>query len=706
MSLSFTPALAEILRVASTCHAAGDFAQAEQHYRKILHVDPNHPEVWSRLGEACQVQGRFADAVKAFRQAVRLQSSLVAAQVGLADALARQGARQEAVASYQQALHLQPENVETRVHLAIVLAELGRLTEAIAEFREALRLRPDFAKAHHNLGVALSQDGKLEEAEASLREALRCKPDYAEAYYNLGNTLSQLGRPQEAVESYQYALQVRSDYADALNNLGLLLNDLGRSAEAVVMLRQAVRLRPAFLTAWNNLGLALAELGRFAEAEASYLEALRQDPGFADAHTNLGSTYKESGRLEEAIACYELALRLDPDAASTHWNRSLAWLQMGDYERGWPEYEWRWQRKQARPRSFSQPLWNGAALDGRTIFLYPEQGYGDTIQFVRYGRLVKEQGARVLLECPPLLWRLFRTLPWVDQLVAEDAEPPPFDVQAPLLTLPALFGTTLATVPADVPYLFPEPALVEDWRRRLSEMVAFKIGIVWQGNPHHRWDRRRSLRLARFAPLARVEGVRLLSMQKGPATAQIAECAASCPVTDLGNDPPWDYLDTAALMKNLDLVITADTSTAHLAGALGVPVWVPLATVSDWRWLLKREDSPWYPTLRLFRQKEYGDWEPVFERMAEELQRLVHARSRLPASEDVTRRTDELRGVNARLWQIDEDLKACERNQDFGPRFVEAARALCRERERRRVLIQQINELSGIPHHESRTHAE
>ncbi len=332
------------------------------------------------------------------------------------------------------------------------------------------------------------------------------------------------------VAGFYEALKHRPDYPDALNNLGLLLTEMSRPAEALVLLQQALRLRPDFTEARNNLGLALADLGRFDEAIACYEKVLEQNSRSTDAHTNLGSAYKEQGRLEEAIACYDQALRLKPDAASTHWNRALAWLQMGDFERGWAEYEWRWKRKNARPRFFPQPLWDGTPLQGRTILLWCEQGLGDAIQFVRYAPLAQARGGRVLLECPPPLRQLFEGVAGVERLLVEGEELPPFDVHAPLMSLPHLCQTTLANVPATVPYLHAAAEATEHRRPRLPT-VPFRVGVVWQGNPHHKWDRHRSFAVHVLAPLAAVPGVQLVCLQKGSQTpvpfASIRSCAPS-----------------------------------------------------------------------------------------------------------------------------------------------------------------------------------
>jgi tetratricopeptide (TPR) repeat protein len=661
-------------------------------------------------------------------------------------ALAAQGRRDEALACYRQALGLRPGSAAACTDLGVALGQLGQADEAVVAFRQALRLDPSYAKAHHNLGVALAQQGRQDEAVAALREALRLKPDYAEACYNLGIALAQLGRRDEAIACYREAVRLRPDYPDALNNLGLALTETGRSGEAAVLLRQAVRLRPDLAEGHNNLGLALAELGHFDEAVGAYEQALRLRPGYADAHGNLGNTRMCQGLLEEAVACHGMALLLQADSAMAHWNRALAWLTQGDYARGWPEYEWRWKRKHVAPRPFRQPAWDGSALEGRTLLIYMEQGLGDMIQFVRYAPLAKARGGAVLVECPPELLSLFSTCPGIDRLVAEGQDLPPFDVQAPLLSLPALLGTTLATVPADVPYLSPPPERVERWRQRLEGLAGFKIGICWQGNPRHKWDRHRSFPLARIAPLAEVPGVQLVSLQKGAGAEQVT--AAAFPVMDFGDELDGTggaFLDTAALIRNLDLVISTDTAVAHAAGALGAPVWLALSTVVDWRWLRGRDDTPWYPTMRLFRQERQDEWGPVFQRMATELGRLVAQRSRLgavtvpiapgelldkltilrlkgarlrdeeklrhirtelaileaarggnlPTSEELARLEKALCTVNAALWDIEDELRRCERAADFGPRFIELARSVYRHNDERAALKRRINDRLG-----------
>lgn len=519
-----------------------------------------------------------------------------------------------------------PAGADTLINQGVALAERGHLDEAVARFRAATLAWPDSAKAHLNFGVALAQQGKPDEAADHLRLALQIRADYPEAHYNLGNVLMAQKKYAEAIGHFEEALRGKPDYYEAYNNLGLALTEVGRLGEAAVVLRQAVRLRPGTPERYSNLGLALESLGRFDEAEACHEQALRLNPHYAEGHANLAGVYRVQGRLGESAAAYQQALRLQPDSASTHWNRSLVWLQMGRYADGWREYEWRWRRPASPPRGFTQPQWDGSPLEGRTILLHMEQGLGDMIQFIRYAPLVKDSGGTVVVECPAFLIPLFSGCPGIDRLVPERGALPPFDVHAPLLSLPHLLGTTLESIPAAVPYLSAEPALVDHWRRQLAPGREFTIGIAWQGNPHHKWDRHRSFALAEFDPLARLPGVRLISLQKGPGLEQLHRPARRFPVMELPE--PLDeahgaFMDTAAILKNVDLVITPDTALAHLAGALGVPVWVALSVIVDWRWFLDREDSPWYPTARLFRQSYLGDWARVFDRMAHEVHQLL-----------------------------------------------------------------------------------
>jgi tetratricopeptide (TPR) repeat protein len=575
-------------------HQAGRLGEAAACYERTLALVPGAVDAWNNLGNVRQARGDREGAVTAFEQALRCQPDSVAAYNNLGLVLAEVGRRDEAAACYRQALALQPQLVAAHVNLGDVLLAQGRLDEAAACFQEAIRLQPELAEAHNRLGLVRVQQERFAEASACHRQALALKPDYADAHNNLGSALFRQRRTDEALASCQQALQIQPDFAQAHCNLGSFLAYQGRFEEAVRSYEQAVRIKPDFAEAYHGLGIALARQGRFEEAMASQEEALRLRPGFADAH----------------------------------YSRGLALLLQGDFEHGWPEYEWRWQRPGHEPRVFAAPLWDGTPLQGRTILLHAEQGLGDTIQFLRYAPLVQERGGTVVVECQPALLALAATCPGIEQLLPQGAPLPAFEVHAPLLSLPSILGTTLAHVPADIPYLRARPDLIEQWRRQLDEPGTFNVGIAWQGNPAFPQDHLRSFPLKELAPLGRLPGVRLISLQKVHGREQLADLGGLFPVLDLGeriDEAAGPFMDTAAIMLNLDLMVTSDTSIAHLAGALGVRVWIALEAVPEWRWLLDRPDSPWYPTARLFRQPEAGNWGPVFEQMASALQKLLGA---------------------------------------------------------------------------------
>jgi FkbM family methyltransferase len=506
------------------------------------------------------------------------------------------------------------------VQQGIAVGAQGRLDEAEALFQQALQWQPDCADAHFYLGITREQRGRLEEAAASYLQALDIAPQRLDVLNNLGNigNLQKMrGNVDAAMACYQAIVRLKPDFVEALYNLGVVLAERERLDEAEARYRQALHHDPHMAQASTNLGIVLARQGRFDEAVSQHQQAIRSNPDYAEAHNNLGSALAGQERVDEAIASYEQALRLKPHDPGMHFNLAHQLLLRGEFERGWREYEWRCQRGGFEPYS----RWDGAPLEGRTILLHAEQGLGDTIHFLRYVPLVKQRGGIVVVECQPALLSLAATCRGIDQLVPGGAPLPVFDVHLPLTSLAGIFATCLSNIPAPIPYLSPDPARVQSWRERLAEESRFKIGIVWKGNREHKRDRDRSVPLAEFAPLARLPGVALFSLQVGEGCDQLA--TANLPLTDLGCCfDPLSLADLAAVLVNIDLLVSVDTAPAHLAGALGVPVWMALPLAPDWRWLLGREDTPWYPTMRLFRQRHYGEWSGVFERIAREVQRV------------------------------------------------------------------------------------
>jgi tetratricopeptide (TPR) repeat protein len=510
------------------------------------------------------------------------------------------------------------------------LCEQARWQDAVGCFQEALRHNPDLPGVHNNLGAVLLQQDQPAAAMASLEQALRLEPEYADALSNLGVAYQRLNRRDGAVDTYQRALRANPEHIDALGNLATLLLTQGKAKEAIGYFQRLLRLRPELSEMHHKLGAALQVEGRLDESVASNREAIRLRPASPGPHADLGLALLALCKIQEALAELDTALELQPDFAPAHASRGMALLLTGDFARGWPEYEWRLRCPELAPKVLRcpQPEWDGSSLEGRTVLLRAEQGLGDTVQFVRYLPQVRQRGGRIVLQAQAALFSLLRTVMEADErLIAMDDTPPRFDVHASFLSLPGLLGTTLANVPADVPYLSADPALVEQWRNKLRAYPGFKVGIVWQGSPDHTRDRLRSVPLAAFAPLAEVEGVQLLSLQVGAGREQLAALEDRFPVADLNVDADQkSFAEAAAVAMSLDLVITVDTAMAHLAGALGAPVWVILSTAPDWRWLLQREDSPWYPTMRLFRERKRGDFSTVFANVASELVNLVAQR--------------------------------------------------------------------------------
>ena len=430
------------------------------------------------------------------------------------------------------------------------------------------------------------------------------------------------GQLDEAAALYREVLQGDPDNADALHLMGVVMFEGGSRAAAIDLIQRALAIDPKKPSAYNNLASILFKEGRLDEAGRFCLEAIRMSPQFGEAWYNLGNIRQDQRRYDEALECYGRTLATTPDHAQAHWNRALLWLLLGDYDKGWEEYEWRWRNEELPTPAVDYPLpvWDGSPLGGKTIFLYAEQGMGDAIQFIRYVPLVQELGGRVILGCDRLVERLFSQIHGIGNIVTPQSAVPSFTCHASLLSLPRIFGTRLETIPARVPYLRPDETLSKEWAGRLADEPGLKVGIVWRGNPAQKVNPVRSCPAALLESLARIPGVRMFSLQKDP-----GEEGTPNGFKDIAADLD-DFADTAAAVGQLDVVISVCTSVAPLAGALGRPLWVMLAFNADWRWLHGRDDSPWYPTARLFRQARRGDWQGVVDRVASELAVLARRR--------------------------------------------------------------------------------
>jgi tetratricopeptide (TPR) repeat protein len=534
----------------------------------------------------------------------------------------QRGKLAEAEALYRQALAVEPGNADALHLLGVIAYQTGRLEYAGEYIARAIEANPRLAEAHNSMGNVLRAKGKLAEGVAAYRAALRIKDNYPLAHFNLGTALREGGLTTEAIESLRRAVELQPDFVEAENDLGSALREAGRVEEAVEVLRKATVHAPRFFMAHNNLGNALRLLGRLDEAEAAVREALRIRGDIAEIYVNLGNVLREKEDLAGAIAATREAVRLRPDLADAHQNLGSVLLLAGQYAEGWPEHDWRWRcQLVVMIRTLPEKArWDGSNLEGRTILLQSDAGLGDAIHCARYIPMVADRGGKIVVECAKGLHPLVRGMKGVVQVITENDPLPEYDVHCPIMSLPLAFGTTLETIPSEFPYLRAEETIARKWAERLSEYPKPRVGIVWSGNPKHTHDKNRSIPLSVLLPLGEAGDFVFHSLQVGEASRQ-ASSADGMKVVDHSAELT-DYGETAGLVENLDLVIAVDTSVAHLAGAMGKLVWVMLPAAPDWRWMLGREDSPWYPSMRLFRQEKRGEWASVIERMAEALREL------------------------------------------------------------------------------------
>ena len=609
-------------------HRAGDAVEAGRLYDEILELRADHLGALHLSGVLHLEQNRPECAAKVLLPASCLAPDVAPLQLCYGVALLELGRSEDALVLFQKAACIDPLYAEAFYHLANGLKDLGRYARACVVYDRVLALEPDHADAWSNQGDALQSIGLFEEAVGRYEKALTIRADYAQAFSNCGLALHNMRRFDAALHHYDRAIGLKPDFGVAWFNRANTLKDLQRFDDAVADFAIALLLEPEDAQASSNQGDALQALGRFDEALAAYDKALLAQPDFAQACSNRGVCLKELGRFEDALASFDGAISFDPDYAEAFWNKALTLLLLGRFEEGWELYEWR--KKTREPvgnRLFPRPVWLGQEdVAHKTLLVHAEQGLGDVIQFSRYVRCLVERGAKVLFAPGEALQALMRTLDGDVRIVdAEDAALN-FDYHVPLLSLPFALKTNATNIPAGPSYLRAQAKLAQSWMARLGP-EGFKVGICWQGGVSP-VDVGRSFPLRLFFELSQIPGVRLISLQKGPGALQLQHLPAGMQVQTPGQDfdaGPDAFLDTAAVMTCCDLVITSDTAVAHLAGALGVKTWVALKHVPDWRWFLQRDDSPRYPSLRLFRQESPGDWDGVFARIKAALLEAVAA---------------------------------------------------------------------------------
>jgi tetratricopeptide (TPR) repeat protein len=546
--------------------------------------------------------------------------------LGEAVTLQQAGRLREAEKIYTRVLKAAPDQFDALNLLGTIKAQRGQAGEAYRLISAALKVNPRAADAWVNLGIVLHALKRDQEALESFDKALALKPGDADALYARGNTLLALGRAQDALAAFDEALALLPSHPQARLNRGLALAGLGRHDEAIADFEAASATPPVSPAAHYNRGISLFNLGRYAEAVAAYDRALSLAPDHVKALNNRGFALQALSRHNEALASYSRALELQKDFADAHFNQAITLLTIGDFRRGFEKYEWRWRRTgmPAQRRNYGRPLWLGEyPLQGRTILLHAEQGLGDTIQFARYVPLVARMGAKVVLEVQPELKALMERIEGVAAVVARgELLLPRFDVHCPLGSLPLAFKTEPATIPSTSPYPAVNDAYIGKWRPRLEAIARPRVAVAWSGNPDHMNDRNRSIPLSCLAPLWSVGTARFLAVQRELRSGDAELLAREPRVMQIGTELD-NFADTAAVCALVDLVITVDTSVAHLAGAMGRPVWILLPFSPDWRWTLSGESSRWYPTARLFRQPSFGDWDSVIERLRGELGRFA-----------------------------------------------------------------------------------
>jgi tetratricopeptide (TPR) repeat protein len=621
------------LQRAVALHRQGQLEQARAIYEEILLVEPRHFDALHLSGVIAIQTGDSRLAVELIGKAIAIQSHHAEAHCNCGSALEALQQWDDAIRSYDRAIAIKPLYADAHFNRGNLLQKMRRLEDALASFDQAIALKDNFARAYFNRGNVLRELGRLGGALESFDRAIALEPGYAEAHFNRALVLKAQQNWSASLASYDAAIRLKPRYAEAYSNRGNVLKALRHWDAALASYDRAIAIKGGFAEAHFNRGVVLHELARFDAAIQAYDQAISARSDYAEAFSNRGNALTELNRLAAAIDSYDQAIAINPDYAEAYFNRAIAALLAGEFDRGLVDYEWRWKNESGsvihEKRTFAAPLWLGdAPLTGRSILIHGEQGLGDTIQFCRYSRLLANLGAKVVLEAKQPLVNLLATLEGASQVVAKGDALPDVDYQCPLMSLPLAFKTRLETIPAACQYLFSDIGKLSYWQTRLGERTKPRIGLVWSGNINQRNDHKRSIALAemmrhfpdKFDYFCLQKDVResdRQALQENPHIFYFAD--------------ELDFDNTAALCDCMDLVISVDTSVAHLSAALGRKIWILLPKSPDWRWLLDRDDSPWYPSATLYRQRHLGDWSDVLQRVNADLMRLFESTAVLDA---------------------------------------------------------------------------
>ncbi|MBF0346513.1 MAG: tetratricopeptide repeat protein [Magnetococcales bacterium] len=609
-------------------HGSGNLTEAARSYQLVLRHVPDHTEAMNNLGMILHDQGQWSQAIALYRHALTLKPGFAEVMNNLGTVLHQQGVHEEAHDLFRAALQIRPEYVAARFNLALLLRDMKRPGEALAQLSHAMQHQPHHPEIRFLLGSLCQQLNQRAQAIQHYQSLLTLHPHHPRAHNNLGQLHLESGHTREAIDHLEKAVDLQPNLPEAWNNLGIAWDLHGERDRALAYCNRALQLNPNLSEAYNTCGNILQKQGKYNQAKDQYQEALRLRPDFVEAYCNLGGCLHQLGRLDEALAMLEHALSLCPDHPSSHYNESLIRLLQGDFALGWKKFEWRWQSRDFRAHGHAQPLWDGTPQPNSSLLIHCEQGFGDSIQFIRYLPRVRTQVKQIILLCPEPLVRLFRSLPGIDILNSRSDSIPPCDCQAPLMSLPYLLQTTPGTIPCPIPYLHADPALMQSFHDRMGSRDRLRIGLAWRGNPRQKNDGNRSMDFKTMARLFNIPGCTFFNLQKEADANDRLFFAEGNHTFDF-TDELIDFAATAALITQLDLIISVDTSVIHLAGALGRPGWVLLTAVPDWRWLLKRPDSPWYPSLRLIRQTATGDWEGVINTVEEKLKSVLSGNATL-----------------------------------------------------------------------------
>lgn len=612
-----------------------DFNKAINCFEKVLSLNINDIEACNNLvnvlfdlGTLLVNKKNLSEAILCYKKAVELQPDNAEAHYNLASAFREKELYTEAIKYYKKALEIKPDFIDAYNNLGLALIKNNETEKAIKYYKKALEIKPDFIDAYNNLGVALDENGETEEAVFYFKKTLEFDKSHIEALNNLGKALFDMAEFEQSIECYRKLLEIKPDYAEAHNNFGVVLNEIDYTDEAVKYFKKALEIKPDYLEVYLNLGKAFYNKGDVKESLKCYEKALEIKPDYAEAYNNLGTLLKENNEPEEAVKYYQKALEIKPAYADAMFGMSVMYLITGDFEKGWEYYEYRFQmsnKQRTKVPAFPMPKWNGSSLENKAIYVYYEQGLGDTLHFARYLPVLADMGAKVIFKPHAGLEELLRNSSLKAEII-NNSNPDniiKFDEHIPLLSIPRVLKANFDNIPAKTGYLKANPVKIAYYKEKYFNNNFFKVGIFWQGRKQHKNDRNRSTLLKYFYKLSQLENIKIYSFQKGYGVEQLDNLPDDIKIVNLG-ETFNDFSDTAAAMENLDLFITIDTSVAHLAAALGKKTWILLPFVAEWRWLTDKDESYWYESAKLFRQKEPGNWEELFERVIKNIKNMLN----------------------------------------------------------------------------------